>query len=305
MDIYKPKAERQKRQHAHKRPRGAVMQTRQQQAEPFALRLKKQWVDMGKLLLRSGVLPNVRWLMLCVVALLFAGAWVGVRDFKANMPIQYVTVRGDFQQLDRRLLEETVAPLVGRNYFDLQVSEIKQSLHAFAWVQSVEVRKKWPDSVELVVVENKAIATWGEDSLVNEFGKIFTPQHINRDYLQGLPDLHGMKQHSDLVLGTYARLSEMSEAYQIKISSFSLIANRYWLLTLNNGVEVLLARGAEDQSMLTFLKAWDKEFSASEKTLARVDMRYSNGFSVQFSDKLMSADIKMEEQKQTVRKHHG
>ncbi len=286
MEIYKPRQERvrekQKRRKS-KSPRGAVIRNTQVTQESWLLRTRKNISDTMSEIERLTGFVN-KWVLLGFFALVIASAlWTSMGSLKAEMPIEKVSVKGDFFQLDKNRLEETLAPLVGTNYFDLNIQAIKNTLLEFAWVQSVEVRKVWPAQLEVIVVENKAIAAWGVDALVNERGEVFRPEGINRDALGAIPDLDGNDKQSELVLETYAQLAEMSATHQLKISEFSLVSNGFWRLRFENGPELSMTRGRERESMTVFLKAYEHAFKPKGTTLARVDLRYNNGFAVEFS----------------------
>jgi cell division protein FtsQ len=325
MDVFKPKEERQKvnKRNASKqrlsrglkkkqqsRPRGAVFKQAEKPKEPITLSYKKKVADFLSELERVSGFLNKRVLLGVVSLLLLTALWNTLGMVKAEMPIERVGVKGDFYQLDKAVLEEALSPLVGTNYFDLDIQKIKNTLVDYAWVQSVEVRKIWPAKVEVLIVENKAIATWGGDSLVNEKGEVFSPKNIRRELLEGIPDLHGLDKQSELVLLTYADLSEGSSKHQLKIKEFSLVANSYWKLKFENDTELLLTLGREAESLEVFLKAYENKFKKEGFGIAKADFRYSNGFSVEFKTSENSqvvADVKPANGKPNLKtgKNHG
>lgn len=288
MEVYKPKQElvRQKKKQKRKQtkgPRGAVIRSTQVVQEPLLLKVRKNISDWLSEIERLTGFVN-KWVLVSLIALMISSVlWSSMGSLKAEMPIEKVSVKGDFFQLDKGQLEQTLAPLVGTNYFDLKVQAIKNTLLEYAWVQSVEVRKVWPAQVEVLVVENKAIAAWGNDALVNERGEVFKPESINRSVLGAIPDLNGNEQQSELVLQTYAELAEMSSVQALKISEFSMVSNGFWKLRFENGPELSITKGREKESMSVFLKAYALVFKPRGAALARVDLRYNNGFAVEFA----------------------
>lgn len=287
MKIFKPKAEREAQQKIKNRKtnqRGAVVQRPLKSKQTKKLSLNKQVTDLLKNLERLGGIKS-SWIFLSMLLMMLVSvSMYSLSFFKTEMPIQHVFVKGDFYQIDKQELENALAPLVGSSYIDVDIKTIKTSLMNFAWVQSVEVRKIWPASLEVSVVENQAIATWGEHGFVNEFGKVFKPERVNKELLVGIPDLNGLDKQSDLVLATYVQLSELSRRSNLKIVQFSLFGSNYWKLSFDQGSEVLLAKGRELQSLNTFLEVYQQSLKNSQQQVVRVDMRYNNGFSVEFGD---------------------
>lgn|GEM_PF-5138000 len=280
MDILTPNNTRKK--NPKKVLRGAVLKKVEIPKEEPVLSIKKKIYD-AFMFIRS--IQLTRFYLLGFLVLLCVGmisVVVHRHGYKISRPIASVVVKGDFFQINKAELESTLSPLIGRNYFDTNITNIKRRLMNFAWIQSVQVRKVWPANLEVTIVENKAIATWGEDGLVNELGEIFNPKAINRQYIKGLPDLNGSYKESDLVLDTYVSLSAIAQKFNLTIHHFSLIANSYWQLQFSNDVQLMLSKGSEEKSLETFLHTYEQHFQYHEKQLRLVDARYNNGFSVRF-----------------------
>ena len=49
----------------------------------------------------------------------------------------------------------------------MDVSGIQESLQKLAWVDQVSVRRVWPDRLEIQVLEQLAVAHWGDNSYMN------------------------------------------------------------------------------------------------------------------------------------------
>jgi cell division protein FtsQ len=269
----------------HQRTRGAVIQRPKEKKEPTMLALKKKITDLLSELGRVSGFQSPVVLVLCFCLVVIGIGAFGLKSLKAEMPIERVSIKGDFYQIEKAALELTLAPLVGSNYVDVDIKTIKNTLMAFAWVESVEVRKVWPANIEVTVIENSAIATWGSDGFVNTYGNVFKPEQVKREYLTGLPGLNGLDKQSDVVLSTYVQLAELARGSHLKINQFSLIANSFWKIKLDQDSEILLPRGRELPSFKTFLDAYDKgKLKRSNQIIAKVDMRYNNGFSIEYSD---------------------
>ena len=59
------------------------------------------------------------------------------------------------------------------NFFNLDVNDVQEKVAKLPWVYSVSVRKKWPDELKIYVVDQKPIAHWNGDFLINENGNAF------------------------------------------------------------------------------------------------------------------------------------
>lgn len=264
-----------------KRPKGAVIKT-------VASKTKKSFKeilnDRFRLLKdaiskfdKDKVLYAVNTFILLLVLM---GAYSAAIFLKDNLFIEKVVVKGDFVQIDKKDIENHLDKMVGSNYFDINIKNIKKTLKEFSWLESAEVRRIWPDTLAVEIKEHHVIATWGEDSFVNDKGEIFSPISVNRNYLKNIPDLNGNKMQSEVILNTYVMLSNYSKKEQLKINSFSLNSNSYWVLGFQNGIELLIACGREEASLLTFLEIYREQDLFIDDKKMRIDMRYTNGFSL-------------------------
>lgn len=114
---------------------------------------------------RRRVRRLTKWVLaLGVIATLvvFGAQWT---LHKSYFRVQHVTILG--------IHHESVAAVLGRSGLALHPSmvglndaEIAKRVETFAWVDTVKVTKKWPNSVILSVHENVAVAV------------AFTPQHV-------------------------------------------------------------------------------------------------------------------------------
>jgi len=264
-----------------KRPRGAVLKSAVAKKDVSLtdifneklLLIKRKFNELNRV--KAFNIFNA-FLVLMVLAICYGFAGY----LEDNMFIEKVVVKGDFVQIDKKEIEEHLATMVGSNYFDININNIQQRLKEFPWLESAEVRRVWPDVLLVEIKEHQVIATWGEDGFVNDKGEIFSAAKVNRDYLKNIPDLNGNKKQSEIILNTYVMLANYSKREKLKINRFSLSSNSYWILGFHNGIELLLAVGREEESLLTFLEIYRKEGFLIDDKEVRIDMRYSNGFSL-------------------------
>src|SRR5690606_33729919 len=132
----------------------------------------------------------------------------------------------------------------------------------------------WPDRLIINVEEEVAIARWGEHSLLNQQGMIFTPQEI--DSLIQLPLLSGPVEDAKEVMEQYLEFNQLLYPLGVRIRDLTMNARGAWTLTLTNGIEVRLGREQELarlRRLVVFLQAMGPE---KLNDVAALDLRYRN-----------------------------
>ena len=67
-------------------------------------------------------------------------------------------------------MQEILRPFARRGYFAVQLDDAQAAVARLPWVEHAEVRKRWPDVLEVVVVEHRPFARWGEQQLLSVEG---------------------------------------------------------------------------------------------------------------------------------------
>ena len=76
--------------------------------------------------------------------------------------MERVAITGDLAHVSRDALTERISGSLSGGFLWLDLAAIREPLEALPWVHRVVVRRQWPDSIEVRVIEQRAIAHWGE-----------------------------------------------------------------------------------------------------------------------------------------------
>ena len=222
---------------------------------------------LGRLLLLLGVLTLLGW---CLALL---------RD-PATLPISKIRVQGVFMHLDEHMLRQAVAEKAGEGFFGVDIDAVKQRVEQLPWVAQASVRRIWPDTLGIDVVEQKALARWAGGGLVNEAGRIFRP--LNSRYSSRLPLFKGSEDMLETMKEQYWQDNALLASIGLEIRELHLNSRRALSLYLNNSIELMLGRRQTLVRLQRFIAVYKKLLGAHSAEIARVDLRYSNGMSVQW-----------------------
>ena len=227
------------------------------------------------------MLKLATWLVaLTVVALPLIGVvngWFGANRW----PITKLEIEAAFDRLNAEQITGAVAKHSGAGFFAIKLDAVRASLEKLPGVESVEVRKRWPDTLVVRVAERHAVASWPKSRLVGEDGTLFGP--FEADFSAGLPALSGPDDRAAEVLEFYRAATLAMRADGLTISSLTLSERGSWELALESGGVVAVGRDDPSQRLERFLTAWPRLPRPPGSALQRADLRYANGFAIQWT----------------------
>ena len=225
--------------------------------------------------------PRLARSSLALVLLLGLAAVVHWARDPDTLPLREVQLEGSFAHLGQQELLAVVRPQVKGGFFNLDVGAVQAAAQSLAWVDRASVRRVWPDKVRIHVREQRPVAWWGEDALLNERGEVFARE--GHEVRAALPRLSGPEGREPALLEQYRQLAQLVSASSLHIASLRQDPRRALELTLNTGVKVQLGRNDALARMRRFMRAYTSLVaSREEQQLERVDLRYSNGFAVRW-----------------------
>lgn len=200
---------------------------------------------------------------------------------RAGFPFRVLRVEGSFEHVATPQLAAIVGPYAAGGFFETDVQAIKQALEELPWVERASVRRVWPDVLQVTVIEERAVARWGADGLVNPAGQVFYPPERAAG-LRGLPLLEGPPRTSAQVMTAYVKLNGQLSPLGLAITRLSMDARRAWRLTLDNGMEVILGRKDSERQFERFVRFYPGTLDGRIADVKEVDLRYANGFAVRW-----------------------
>jgi cell division protein FtsQ len=218
-------------------------------------------------------------LLACAAAmLLFAAARLALQS--APLQLREVTVLGRLTHADREQIAIAAGnALEGRTFLMADLDQVRRSLERVPWVRRVEVRRLWPDRLEVALEEHVALARWGDAELVNTHGERFAAATSAR-----LPVFGGPAGTETEVARRYRRfaalLAPISEAPQ----RVTLTSRHAWQLQLTSGLHLELGRDLPEESaerrLERFVTSFPKTLARLQRQYEYVDLRYPRGFAL-------------------------
>lgn len=222
-----------------------------------------------------------KWLGVLGVVVCLAVALTATTQYllaPSTLPILQVHVEGEFRQLTPEAVEGIVGAEVRTGFFAVDVEAVRAALLGNPWVHDATVRRVWPDSLKVTILEQSAAAYWGVSALLNPHGVAFHP--ATASFPAGLVQLEGPAGSESLVLGRYRQLAAILEPHKQDLSSVHLSGRRAWSFQLKQGPHVIIGRADVDARLERFGRALGGVLASQLQDIQVVDMRYPNGFAV-------------------------
>lgn len=231
-------------------------------------------------------MSGVGKIRLVVLLLLSALVWLIVhKDEEIKLPskvfsrpIKYVRTEGVFQYLGKDEIKSALEPLVSTGFFEADMQAIHLAVAKLPWVESVAVKRIWPDAIDIKIKEKKPYVRWGRDSLMTEQGVIFTPKSI--DQQKHLTILNGPAQQQTKVLEIMKGIKTALADQSLELAEFTVNDRWAWKIKLTTGLEIQLGREEQLKKLQRFLKTLAVLGQEQVDAMAIVDLRYPNGYAV-------------------------
>lgn len=227
-----------------------------------------------------------------LLGVLLALAMAHVLDPR-TLPIRHVRINGEFRHLAPAALQAAASDAVRGGFFNVNVDAVRLQLMREPWVRDVTVRRVWPDTLSLQVVEQEPIARWGEAALLNAQALRFAPDRAS--WPQGLPQLGGPDGSEALLLRRFRTMQQALAPHGLLLDRLELDERRSWTLGIRAGPRVILGRRDYLSRFERFSTVIPGYVRDNLGRMAVVDMRYTNGFAVRWKQTAPAATTRQGE----------
>ncbi|ADJ27201.1 cell division protein FtsQ/DivIB [Nitrosococcus watsonii] len=199
-----------------------------------------------------------------------------------TLPLRQVSIKGQFKRVTQQKLHRVTANYVSGGFFNVNLKAIRMAVEKLPWVAQANVRRVWPDSLQIEVHEKIPLARWGEDALISIEGEIFTPPEAS--FPKGLPKLQGPPDSERLLMSRLGKIQAQLSSLGLQVVQLTLGERRDWHVVFEDGMELILGRAHSKQRLTRFQQIYAHLLRLHREDIKRVDMRYTNGFAITWHD---------------------
>jgi cell division protein FtsQ len=229
----------------------------------------------------NALLRVVAWLLaLALIALpvvAVVNGWIGADRW----PLRTLRINDGLQRIDPQRVREAVLPYARQGFFAVRLADAQAAVSGLPWVERAEVRKRWPDVIEVRVVEHLPFARWGGDRLLSEQGTLFPSAGI--ELAQELPLLSGPDARVADVVALYNESRAMFVPSGHDVAALQLDDRGSWTLTLADGTQVVVGSQEARLRLARFARLMPQLAAQRAQPIRRADLRYTNGFAIDWA----------------------
>ena len=197
-------------------------------------------------------------------------------------PFRQLKVDAEFQRINAEQVRAAVAPHVAAGFFAVNLDDVRESLEALPWVEAVQVRKRWPDLLEIALVERRAVAMWGDSRLVSGTGVLF--EVPGESAPEGMPRLVGPDTRVTDVLKFWRDTEQSLDGTGLSVAAVTLSGRGSWSLDLSSGAQLVIGREEPETRLARFIQMLPRLEAPLNAYWARADLRYANGFALEWRE---------------------
>lgn len=194
------------------------------------------------------------------------------------IPIEVVAFTESLHYEDPDLIRRAVSPLIQKGFFACDVQEVKQRLETLPWIARADVQRKWPNRLQISLIEHKPLALWEERGIIDVNGRLFFPQTVAN--ITNLPQFIGDRERVSEMVDIYSLANKHLQSLELVIEELSLLSDQGWKLVLDNGLVVILGQKELVERLQRFVLAYTSKLRNEHEHIRVVDLRYTNGLAV-------------------------
>lgn len=190
-------------------------------------------------------------------------------------PLREVRIMEAPQHVTPQQIETIVTHEIKGNFFTLDLQRARAAFEKLPWVRAVNVRRQWPDRLDVSLEEHVPLGRWSPTAMVNTYGELFTAA-----YDAALPSFVGPAGSEKEIAIQYGYFKRSLAAIGMTPTQVQVSPRRAWQVRASNGITLQLGRENVESRLDRFVGVYERTIGRLQRRINYVDLRYSNGFAV-------------------------
>tara|TARA_Y100001936_G_scaffold209202_2_gene215206 strand:+ start:21605 stop:22369 length:765 start_codon:yes stop_codon:yes gene_type:complete len=183
----------------------------------------------------------------------------------------------EFKYITRKQISNIINRNEFGNFFTVELDMIGSEFEKLPWVRTANIRRNWPNSIEIELEEHIVLARRDGSELVNTYGEVFLAK-TNRKLTE--LKFTGLAESSQKVSQNYLVFNKLLKLIQRSIVQLDFSARQAWRIHLEDGAILELGRENMVDRLATYVAVHEQVVSQFREKIIYIDLRYPNGFAV-------------------------
>ena len=211
------------------------------------------------------------------ILLILVATFQGNESSETWFAVENIEIKGDLKYAKKAELQSDFSSLLNQSLLSVSLSDALATVLSSEWVASAEIRKVWPNTLQVLVHEHTPLAYWGDRQVLSTSAAVITPKTVPD---LPLTRLYGPEGSSDIVLEQFGLVSQVLASSSLRIFSLTLEPRGAWNIVFTNGVAVKLGRTEILERLQRFIAVYKSDLSGRIDQITSVDARYPHGVAV-------------------------
>lgn len=203
------------------------------------------------------------------------------------LPIEKIAIVGKVEHIDQKQLTNILQmnDFSGMLFVDLY--QLRKKVIRSPWVEDVQIRKVWPDTLSFIIKEHQPIAYINRYYLTTEGGLIKQGNYQSEQEIVRVTLASLKKYASQDLLDLVAKVNSIQSlltGLKFRIENLVITESDSWSFELEDSFKIKVGRKHQQQRIESFVQVYAA--IENKQQLESVDLRYSNGLAVKLKKKV-------------------
>ncbi|PCI72936.1 MAG: hypothetical protein COB38_02545 [Gammaproteobacteria bacterium] len=235
------------------------------------------------------------------VTLLLGFVVVCVLVFQATKEVVFeqwkvteISINNDLQQVDPSSIAKILKKDEYTYLLQIDVTKLQNEIKKLSWVKQAEIRKKWPNTIEVLIEEYLPIARINKKLLVDsgiligannqkDMNELPLLNFVNQDFKNsGFKSKYFKTEGSNReyleIVKRYKTIEKNFESIGIIVESLDISESLAWTINTSNKIKIKIGRKQHVKRINRLISTL--HFIEKFEMVKTIDLRYNNGFAV-------------------------
>ena len=188
-------------------------------------------------------------------------------------PIEEVEITSTTSNYDTEKINDIVASIQGQDLLSLDLSDIKKSIRSDDWIRDVEIKKSFPDTLEIIIIPQQPFAVYNSKLMMMD-GTVIGAPSLPLD----LPIIVDHTNDSLSSMNTMILTDKLLQKIDLDIKKVEIHDSLIKVFTSTN--MLISDRVNYEVNLNRLVISFQDLKKLFKREIKSIDMRYSNGFAI-------------------------